>query len=38
MLRYDSVHGQFNGNIEHVPDGLKVDGKIIKGFTMVGTC
>ena len=35
MLRYDSVHGKFKGTIEHIADGLKVNGKDIKGFTMM---
>lgn len=35
MLRYDSVHGQFNGTIEHAEGGLIVNGKLIKGFTMM---
>ena len=33
MLRYDTVHGKFKGTIEHSPDGLIVNGKLIKGFT-----
>eukprot|EP00889_Picochlorum_renovo_P005475 jgi/Picre1/32505/NNA_007851.t1 len=33
MLRYDSVHGQFKGTIEHAEGGLMVDGQFIKGFT-----
>lgn len=33
MLKYDSVHGQFDGTIEHADGGLIVDGKFIKGFT-----
>ena len=33
MLRYDSVHGRFNGTIEHAEDGLVVNGKLVKGFT-----
>jgi glyceraldehyde 3-phosphate dehydrogenase len=33
MLKYDSVHGQFDGTIEHTADGLRVNGKDIKGFT-----
>mmetsp|Transcript_3518 Transcript_3518/g.7136 ORF Transcript_3518/g.7136 Transcript_3518/m.7136 type:complete len:357 (-) Transcript_3518:76-1146(-) len=33
MLRYDSVHGQFKGTIEHGEGGLMVDGQFIKGFT-----
>lgn len=35
MLRYDSVHGKFQGTIEHAEGGLVVDGKLIKGFTMM---
>jgi glyceraldehyde 3-phosphate dehydrogenase len=33
MLNYDTVHGRFNGTIEHTADGLRVNGKEIKGFT-----
>ncbi len=33
MLKYDSVHGMFDGTIEHADGGLIVDGKFIKGFT-----
>lgn len=35
MLRYDTVHGQFKGTIEHSEDGLVVNGKTIKGFTVM---
>lgn len=35
MLRYDTVHGQFQGTIEHSEDGLLVNGKLIKGFTVM---
>lgn len=35
MLKYDSVHGQYAGNVESVNDGLMVDGKLVKGFTMM---
>ncbi len=30
LLRYDSVHGRFNGSVEVVEGGLKVNGKTIK--------
>lgn len=30
LLRYDSVHGRFNGSVEVVDGGLKVNGKTIK--------
>jgi len=33
MLRYDTIHGVFQGTIEHAEDGLIVNGKLIKGFT-----
>lgn len=33
MLKYDSVHGRFDGTIEHADGGLIVDGKFVKGFT-----
>ena len=33
MLKYDSVHGQYNGTIEHAEGGLVVDGQLIRGFT-----
>lgn len=35
MLKYDSVHGQYQGTIEHAEGGLVVDGDLIKGFTMM---
>ena len=30
MLRYDTIHGTFNGTIEHTEDSLIVNGKTIK--------
>ena len=33
MLQYDSVHGRFDGTIEHAEGGLVVNGKFVKGFT-----
>ncbi|CAI7598918.1 hypothetical protein N7455_003671 [Penicillium solitum] len=33
MLKYDSTHGQFKGEIEHVEDGLIVNGKKVTFFT-----
>ena len=33
MLKYDSVHGQYSGTIEHAEGGLMVDGQLIRGFT-----
>jgi len=30
LLRYDSVHGKFPGRVEPAPDGIHVDGKVIK--------
>ncbi len=30
LLKYDSVHGRFRGTVEATPDGLKVDGRVIK--------
>jgi glyceraldehyde 3-phosphate dehydrogenase len=33
MLKYDSVHGQFDGTIEHSADGLVVNGNHVRGFT-----
>ncbi|MDK2906410.1 MAG: hypothetical protein PWQ66_371, partial [Petrotoga sp.] len=32
LLKYDSVHGKFNGTVEVVDNGLKVNGKEIKVF------
>jgi len=32
LLKYDSVHGPFKGNVEHTDDALIVDGKEIKVF------
>ncbi|KAJ5366017.1 Glyceraldehyde/Erythrose phosphate dehydrogenase family [Penicillium concentricum] len=32
MLKYDSTHGQFKGEIEHVDDGLIVNGKKVTFF------
>jgi glyceraldehyde 3-phosphate dehydrogenase len=30
LLKYDSVHGRYAGSVEAAPDGLHVDGKLIK--------
>ncbi|HEU4588718.1 MAG TPA: type I glyceraldehyde-3-phosphate dehydrogenase [Gemmatimonadales bacterium] len=30
LLKYDSVHGRYPGNVEAVADGIRVDGKVIK--------
>ena len=30
LLKYDSVHGRFDGTVEATADGLKVDGRTIK--------
>ncbi len=30
LLKYDSVHGRYAGSVESAPDGLHVDGKLIK--------
>lgn len=32
LLRYDSVHGRFDHNVEIVNDGLKIDGTLVKVF------
>ena len=32
MLRYDTVHGQYKGEISHTDDAIIVDGKTIKFF------
>jgi glyceraldehyde 3-phosphate dehydrogenase len=32
MLKYDSTHGQFKGEIEATSDGLKVNGKTVKFY------
>lgn len=32
MLKYDSTHGQFKGEIEALEDGLKVNGKVVKFY------
>ena len=33
LLKYDSVHGRFKGNVEAKPDGLVVNGKFVKVFS-----
>jgi len=33
MLKYDSTHGQFKGEVEAVEGGLKVNGKLVKFYT-----
>lgn len=30
LLTYDSVHGKFDGTVEAAPDGIHVDGRLIK--------
>ncbi|MFI5235031.1 MAG: type I glyceraldehyde-3-phosphate dehydrogenase [Gemmatimonadales bacterium] len=30
LLKYDSVHGRYDGTVEAVPDGLLVDGRSVK--------
>jgi glyceraldehyde 3-phosphate dehydrogenase len=30
LLNYDSVHGRFRGTVEAAPDGIRVDGRVIK--------
>ncbi|HET7040745.1 MAG TPA: type I glyceraldehyde-3-phosphate dehydrogenase [Gemmatimonadales bacterium] len=30
LLKYDSVHGRFDGTVEATADGIKVDGKVVK--------
>ena len=32
LLRYDSIHGHFNGKVEYTDDSLVVNGKTIKMF------
>ncbi len=32
LLKYDSVHGKFQGEVEATDEGIKVDGKLIKVF------
>lgn len=32
LLKYDSVHGRFNGTVEVIENGFKVNGKEIKAF------
>jgi len=32
LLKYDTVHGRFNGTVEHTEDSLIVNGKTIKVF------
>jgi glyceraldehyde 3-phosphate dehydrogenase len=33
LLKYDSIHGRFDGKVEHSEDGLIVDGKKVKVFS-----
>ena len=35
LLKYDSVYGKFNGNIEAKDDGIEVNGRFIKFFSQV---
>ncbi|HEV8357155.1 MAG TPA: type I glyceraldehyde-3-phosphate dehydrogenase [Gemmatimonadales bacterium] len=30
LLKYDSVHGRYSGTVEPAPDGIHVDGRVIK--------
>ncbi len=32
LLKYDSVHGKFSGDVKAVDEGIEVDGKLIKVF------
>jgi len=32
LLKYDSNYGRYNGTVEVVADGLKIDGKLVKAF------
>ena len=32
MLRYDTMHGQFDGTIEYTDDAIIVNGKTVKFF------
>lgn len=32
MMKYDSVHGRWNGVIEATSDGLNINGSIVKTF------
>jgi glyceraldehyde 3-phosphate dehydrogenase len=32
LLKYDSNYGRFDGTVEVADDGLKIDGKLVKGF------
>jgi glyceraldehyde 3-phosphate dehydrogenase len=34
MLKYDSVHGKYPGTVDSSPDGLIVDGKLVKAFAL----
>ena len=35
LLKYDSIYGKFNGEIEVINDGIKINGKIIKFLSQV---
>jgi len=35
LLKYDSIYGKFNGNIEVINEGIKVNGKTIKFLSQV---
>ena len=35
LLKYDSIYGKFNGSIEAINDGIKVNGKTIKFLSQV---
>ena len=34
LLTYDSIHGTFQGNVQHTPDSLIVNGKTIRIFAI----
>jgi len=35
LLKYDSIYGKFNGNIEIIDDGIRINGKTIKFLSQV---
>jgi len=35
LLKYDSIYGKFNGNIEVIDDGIRINGKTIKFYSKV---
>ncbi len=34
MFKYDSVHGPWQGTVKHETDGLNIDGKHIRSFSV----